>query len=316
MSKKLKGKAKQVWESKIKQSPSKNKHISYSSISTFQSCPKKWHYQYNHKMVPFKTSIHTLFGNAMHETIQEWLRVMYFETAKEANNMDLNAYLYDQMVKAFKRAKALEGPALDKGITAKVMEEFWLDGKHILEYLKKNRAGYFSTRKMQLVGIETLLYQDIVPGIKFKGLVDLVFYHPLADRWTIMDIKTSTRGWSADDKKDDKKIAQVVLYKEFFAKQFDIDPEKIDLEYFVVKRRIPKNADFAAMQRRVQTFSPSTGPRITKRHRERFKQTLDQILDVNFDFVDHSQNSTPDKFECKFCDVGKMQLCMDWKQVL
>ena len=35
---------KEVWESKIKQSPSKNKHISYSSYSTYQKCPKLWLY--------------------------------------------------------------------------------------------------------------------------------------------------------------------------------------------------------------------------------------------------------------------------------
>ena len=32
--------------------------------------------------------------------------------------------------------------------------------------------------------------------------------------------------------------AQVILYREFFAKQFGIEPDKIDVEYFIVKRRV------------------------------------------------------------------------------
>ena len=33
---------KEVWESKIKQKPSKNKHISYSQLSVYNKCPRLW----------------------------------------------------------------------------------------------------------------------------------------------------------------------------------------------------------------------------------------------------------------------------------
>ena len=51
---------KKVWESKIKQSPSKNKHISYSSISTYNKCPKKWELMYLRNEIPFTQNIYTL----------------------------------------------------------------------------------------------------------------------------------------------------------------------------------------------------------------------------------------------------------------
>ncbi len=69
--------------------------------------------------------------------------------------------------------------------------------------------AYFSSKTMQLAGIETLLYQDIRPGVKFKGLIDLVFYSPNTDRWTVVDIKTSTRGWQDRAKKNPNVTAQV-----------------------------------------------------------------------------------------------------------
>ena len=60
---------KEVWESKIKQSPKSNKHISYSQLSSFSSCQRQWYLQYVRKLAPYQPSIHATFGTAMHETM-------------------------------------------------------------------------------------------------------------------------------------------------------------------------------------------------------------------------------------------------------
>jgi len=193
MAKKLKGPVKKVWESKIKQEPSKYTHVSYSAVSTYNKCPKLWELQYLRNEVPFTQNIYTCFGSAMHETIQEWLTVMYHDKVKAANDMNLDKLLYANMVKSYRMGKAMMNG--DHFSSADELTEFYLDGKHILDFLTKKRAGYFTTKSMMLAGVETLLYQDIKPGVKFKGLIDLVFYHPNNDTWTVMDIKTSTRGW-------------------------------------------------------------------------------------------------------------------------
>src|SRR6056300_1913964 len=96
---------KEVWESKIKQTPSKNKHISYSSLSTYNKCPKLWELQYLRKAVPFKQNIYTCFGTAMHETIQSWLEVMYHDKVKTANDMNLDQLLYDNMIRLISKVK-------------------------------------------------------------------------------------------------------------------------------------------------------------------------------------------------------------------
>jgi hypothetical protein len=298
--KKLKGKAKQVWESKIKQKPSENKHISYSAISTYQKCPKAWQLLYRDKVVPFTQNTYLVFGTAMHETIQEWLRVLYEESVKAATDLDLNTLLYDNMIKAYKSSKAQNGH--EHFSTSEQLNEFWTDGRHILEWLKKERTAYFSTKNMQLVGIETLLYQDLKPGVKFKGLIDLVFYYPNTDTWTIMDIKTSTRGWNDDAKKDIKLTAQVILYKEFFSRQFDIPKDKINLEYFVVKRRVPKDTEFASMRRRVQTFTPNDGPRKTKQVLDGLYKFLDEVLDESNEYLQGDFQCNSPIGKCNECD--------------
>ena len=299
MSKKLKGSVKKVWESKIKQSPSKNKHISYSSLSTYNKCPKLWELQYLRNEVPFTQSIYTCFGTAMHETLQEWLTVLYHDSVKKANEMDLDKLLYNNMVKAYKQGKAQMGH--EHFSSEKELTNFWIDGKNILKYVTKKRAAHFTTKSMMLAGVETLLYQELRPGVMFKGLVDLVFYHPNTDEWTIMDIKTSTRGWSPKQKKNPNLTAQVVLYKEFFAKQFGIDPKKVNVEYFIVKRQIPKDAEFPAMLRRVQTFSPSSGPRITKKVLESVETFMNDVLDENGQFIDKDYSCASPFGKCEAC---------------
>ena len=302
MPKKLKGPVKMVWESKIKQQPSKNVHISYSSLSTYNKCPKLWELMYLRNQVPFTQNIYTCFGTAMHETIQEWLTVMYHDKVKAANDIDLNKLLYANMAKAYRQGRAqMKGEHFS---SSNELTQFWLDGKHILDFLKKKRGGYFSTKSMMLAGVETLLYQDIKPGVKFKGLIDLVFYHANTDTWTIMDIKSSTSGWRDKQKKNPNLTAQVVLYKEFFSRQFDIPKEKIDVQFFIVKRRVPADAEFASMQRRVQEFSPNAGPRKTKQILSSMNNFIDDVLDSNGKYIDK-------EYSCK-SPLGKCSECSNY----
>lgn len=299
MPKKLKGKVKQVWESKIKQSPSQNKHISYSSISTYNKCPKLWELQYLREAVPFTQNIYTTFGSAFHETLQEWLTVMYHDKAKAAMDMNLKDLLYANMVKAYKSGKAIMGH--EHYSSQEEMTQFWIEGNHILEWIKKKRTSYFTTKNMMLAGVETLLYQEIRPGVMFKGLIDLVFYHPNDDSWTIMDIKTSTSGWRDSQKKNPNLTAQVILYKEFFAKQFGIDKSKINVEFFIVKRRVPKDAEFASMQRRVQEFTPNDGPRKTKQVIESMNKFISDVIDENGEYIDQEYKCNNPFGKCEHC---------------
>ena len=299
MAKKLKGLVKKVWESKIKQRPSKFRHISYSSISTYNKCPKLWEMQYLRGEIPFKQNIYTCFGSAMHETVQTWLEIMYHDKVKNAKELDKHKLLYENMIKSYKQGKAQNGH--EHFSTQDELTKFWIEGKHILDFLEKKRGGYFSTKNMQLAGIETLLYQEIRPGVVFKGLVDLVFYHPNTDRWTIMDIKTSTSGWRDAQKKNPNLTAQVILYREFFSKQFGIDKDKIDVEFFILKRRVPADAEFASMQKRVQQFSPSSGPRKTKEVINSMNKMISEVLDEDGNFIDKDYKCTNPFGKCENC---------------
>tara|TARA_R110000803_G_scaffold132540_1_gene199759 strand:+ start:514 stop:1452 length:939 start_codon:yes stop_codon:yes gene_type:complete len=307
MPKKIPKIVQEVKESYIKQSPKNNKHISYSQLNSFATCEKQWYLTYVKKLAPYQASIHAAFGTAFHETMQSWLDVLYNDKVKTANEMDLDSLLYENMIKAYKSQKAQNGH--QDFSTAEELQLFWLDGKHILDFLKKKRSAYFTTKGVYLAGIETLLYQELRPGVMFKGFIDLVFYDERVDEWTIMDIKTSTSGWNKYAKSDDSKKAQLLLYKEFFSKQFNIPLDKIKVEYFIVKRRVPVEAEFAAMQKRVQEFRPADGPIKMKQAINLMENFVHQAVDLDGDYIDKEYFPSPSKNACRFCNIKKMRLC-------
>ena len=309
MPKKLPKVVKEVWESKIKQSPKTNKHISYSQLSSFATCEKQWYLTYVKKLAPYQPSIHAVFGTAMHETIQSWLEVLYHDKVKSANEMNLDALLYENMIKAYKGQKAQNGH--EHFTNKEEMNMFYLDGKHILNFLKKKRGGYFSTKHTYLAGVETLLYQELRPGVMFKGLIDLVFYNEYLDEWTIIDIKTSTSGWSKFAKNDDKRKSQILLYKEFFSKQFNIPKNKINVEYFILKRKVPVEAEFASMQRRVQEFKPGDGPRKMKQAVNLMENFVSKAVDMDGNYIEKDYPTNPSNDACRFCAIKEMRLCPD-----
>ena len=61
------------------------KSISYSQLSMYNSCPKKWSLQYRDGHKVFTSSINTVFGTAIHETIQHYINTIYNEKIGRAH---------------------------------------------------------------------------------------------------------------------------------------------------------------------------------------------------------------------------------------
>ena len=52
------------------------KNVSYTQFSTWMECPHRWKEQYIDK-IKQPPSIYLSFGTAMHETLQEYMELMY-----------------------------------------------------------------------------------------------------------------------------------------------------------------------------------------------------------------------------------------------
>jgi len=282
------------------------KSISYSQTLSYNTCPHQWALSYIKGLQIYKPSIHTVFGTSLHEVVQEWLTELYEGSVKKATEMDLGALLEEKLYTIYAQEKEKYGEHFSSSAE---LSEFHNDGVEILKYIKKKRSAYFGTKYLKLVGVEIPLLHQLADNIFFKGYIDIVLYDTQDDRYIIFDIKTSTSGWSEYAKKDDKKLAQLLLYKEFLAKQFSIDVEKVDVKYFIVKRKVPDDPMYPAMGRRIQEFVPPSG----KIKRGQATNALSKFIEDAFDkegkYVDKDYEQRPSKSNCMFCNYKGTEHC-------
>lgn len=260
----------------VKEPGPNDSKVSYSQYTMYANCPHQWKLNYMDGNRTFDPSLHLVFGTAMHETLQSWLDVLYNKSPKEATQLDLGKMLYDGMVSEYKVMR--EQTAVDFS-TPSEMEEFLEDGIEILNFITKNRIDYFNTRQLRLVAIELPIYAKAMEShnVHMMGFLDLVFEDTYQNKLVIWDIKTSTRGWNKYQKADKTKTAQLVLYKKFLSEQYSYPIDKIDVKYFIVRRKLDEGMMYA--QKRVQEFTPSNG-----------KPTVNKITKSFEDFIRNAFN--------------------------
>jgi len=295
--------------------PEKNpdhKTISYSQFAMWSSCPRKWKLNYIDRTRFGGPSIHTVFGTSFHEVLQWYLNTMYRESIKVADQLNLAECLQEQMTQNYMMSVIDNNHEHFSNATQ--LQEFYQDGVAILDWVKKHRSDYFTNKGYELVGIEMPLYVQASESnehVYMNGFIDLVLRDIEEDRIIIIDIKTSTKGWNQYAKADKIKTSQLVLYKSYFAKQYGFDEDKIDVKYFIVKRKLIDG--FMYPQKRVQEFAPASG-RIT---RKKLTTDIDTFVSTCFN-ADGSYNTTAeypaigDKGlkNCKYCEFAdKEELC-------
>lgn len=285
------------------------KSISYSQLSMYLSCPKKWALQYRdgHKVPSF--SINMTFGTALHETLQNYLSVMYNESGVKADAIDIEEYFEERF-----RENYAKGYKDNKNVhysNPKEMREFYEDGIAILDFIKKKRGDYFSIKEWHLVGIEVPII--MAPNkshnnVLFNGFIDLVLFHEPTEKFVIYDIKTSGRGWSDKEKKDEVKQFQILLYKQYFSEQFGVDIENIDVEFFIVKRKIWEQSEYP--QKRVQQFVPANGKTKVKKSKAALDKFIEEVFNLDGSYKNTDHQATPSKSSCLYCQYkSKKEFC-------
>ena len=282
------------------------KNVSYSQLSMYTQCPKKWALQYRDGHKVREQSIHMTFGTALHETLQMYLDVMYNKSGAEADRIDLEADFEERLRDCY--ASAYKQNKKEHFSNADQIREFFDDGVAIIEYIKKNRNKYFSKRGWSLVGCEVpivLAPDPRLSRVKYMGYLDVVLYHEGTDKFVIIDIKTSTKGWGPRERKDKSKQYQLVLYKKFFAQQYNVPVSNIDIEFFIVRRKLWESQDFPI--KRVQQFRPPSG----KTSINRATESLEKFLNNCFTSEGFNQKEMPATTNnyCKWCPYHKTHLC-------
>ena len=188
------------------------------------------------------------------------------------------------------------------------LREFYEDGIEIIRDFSKNKSKHFSKRGWWLIGCEvpiSLVPDPKKPNVVYNGYLDMVMYHEPTHTIHIIDLKTSTSGWNDKQKKDENKQFQLLLYKKFFSEQFNFPIEKIDVEFFIVKRKLFESEDFVI--RRIQKFKPPSGKIKISRANQALQNFIDQAFDLNgYKKVEHPMQVNNN---CKWCVFHKTHLC-------
>ena len=280
----------------------KKKRVSFSQYSTFLKCPHKWYLDYVKNLRVKDDNINTTFGTAIHHAFQTYLTSLYKEGVSVADSLDVKKLFLDKFNEEIKKVK---------DVKEEEFTDFIFDGNDIVDTFCKsaNRLKYFPTKVYELVGIEIPLEIPIKNNVEFVGFIDIVLKEKGKEYYRIIDFKTSSNGWNSYMKEDVSKLAQLHLYKSVYSKKFNVPLNNIEVEFFIVKRKLYENASFP--QSRIQIFKPSAGPTIIKESIKSFVEFLDYGFTPDGNYNEANQYiKVPGnaKKNCKYCTHYK-KLC-------
>lgn len=279
------------------------KGISYSQLSMFNNCAHQWALRYRDGHKVFSSTIHTVFGTALHTALQHYLTVMYEKSGAAANRENMVEIFENALREEYKTQYKINNN--QHFSSAEELREFFEDGVEIIRYFAKKRGQYFSNRGWYLVGCEipiVLTPNKMYKHVVYQGYLDVVMYHEPTNTFKIIDIKTSTRGWDQKTKKDETKQSQLILYKKFFSEQFGIPQESIDIEFLIVKRKIYENSDYPIS--RIQTFKPASG----KVKIGKATKSLNEFIETVFNktgYKEQEYKPNASKWNCQFCPFSQ-----------
>jgi len=282
--------------------------VSYSQYGMWTSCQQQFKLSYIDKLGESSANIHTIFGSAMHETIQHFLSVMYGVSKKQALLLDVEGMLKEKLVEHFttEKAKMTEGTPC----TQIELEEFFGDGRQILHYFKTKLDKLYTKSGFELVSIELPLNAEVRPGVNFVGFIDIVLKEVSSGKIIIIDLKTSTRGWNQYQKADKVKTSQMLLYKKFYSEKYNVPLDKIEVEYQILKRKISDTTEFTIP--RISKFVPANGKPSVNAAWKGFMEFVDSVYDEvgavkQVDFPTNKSKS------CDWCEFKTRKICSIWQ---
>ena len=302
--------AKKIVEGAVREKPKGKKSVSYSQYSIYKECPFRWQLTYKQGLFPFTSNINSVFGTSFHECLQEYLRLLYTVSVKASDEMNFEEYLSDRLLATYKDEMKENGG--QHFLPKEELKEYYHDGIQILDYLRRKRKVLFDYRQWDLVAIELPLYTPILEGndnILFNGYLDLLFYNPEEKIFRVLDIKTSTRGWSAKYHHSDLlKMSQVLLYKHYLAKHYNLNPDDISGEYLIVKRKIMEDSEWPIP--RHQTHIPAQGSARIKLAVNGLEAFVKDVFNEDGSFQEKEYPKHPSSSACKFCPyAGHPDMC-------
>lgn len=272
-----------------------DKKVSYSQYAMHYTCPWQWKLAYIDKLKPEDSSIELIFGTAIHNTIQEWLAFHY-----DKKSFSLEPKFRVELIELFKTSFRTAGNGLKEPVCDRItFEEYYRDGVFILSYLQLHKNTLFPTKDIEFLGIELPLSVKLKDHLTFGGYVDILTKNTVTGDVFIDDLKTSKKGWRYNKQKPEK-INQLLLYKKFYAEQFDIPLDKIHIRFLILKRKLEGDGGNS----RIYPFIPPHDEKDVTKATESFNEFLSDVFDKDGNYI-VEQEKRPSESNCKFCHFNQ-----------
>ena len=277
--------------------------VSYSQYSWWMKCPHKWYLDYVKGLKTFEDNITTCFGTSMHEVLQLYIDTLYNKSTEEAESLNLKKMFINTFDREIADKKVV--PENDDEYT-----EFVFDGKNIIDAFcnTTTRIANFPSKKYEVLGIEHEIITDLINNVRFKAYIDLILKDRRSGRIKIYDFKTSRTGWNSYMKDDETKYTQLLLYKAFYAQKYNVPLHMIDIEFFIIKRKLFENVNFP--QSRIQKFIPEHQNRHIAGALEGFTTFVNSCFNENGTFKEdlflYPKTPGDRKKHCKYCPHKKV----------
>jgi RecB family exonuclease len=274
--------------------------VSFSQYSMWSSCPQQYKLAYIDGLSQSTSNIHSVFGTAMHETLQHYLDKCLRISKSQADKMiDLKEYLKERMRETYIKDSA---SGTINVCTKEEMIEFLEDGNVLLDWFQKSKNfnKFFSLKHDELVAIEQPINTKIVEGVNFIGFIDLIIKDTFTGKYRIIDFKTSTAGWSKYQKSDLVKNSQILLYKKFYAELIGISENMIDVEFIILKRKVIIREDIPT--HRMSKHIPANGKPSINKAWAAFKGFVESVFDETGNYrLDINYHKKPSNL-CIWCE--------------
>ena len=243
---------------------------------------KNWvHCPFYHKLVyfdgidGFTGNLYTAFGSAIHEVCEKVI-------LNKVPQKDAAEYFCDKFIR---ESASLKDP-IDENFFENMIPQGVALADMAVPHLKKHFGEF------ELIGVEERLYEPIENmDYFFKGFIDLIIKTP-DNKYHIIDWKTCSWGWDSKKKSDPMVVYQLVLYKNFFAKKYNIDPSAIEVHFALLKRTAKKN--------NVEILRVTAGSRRTKNSLDMLHKAVYNIKNKNF---------IKNRLNCQGCDFHRTPHC-------
>jgi ATP-dependent exoDNAse (exonuclease V) beta subunit len=251
-------------------------HISYSEFKNWDFCPFYHKLTYIDKLRIFEGNEYTAFGTSLHLVCEELTK---------DKNVDYKKIFLESFAEEVAKISIQENR---KNLVEDMKAQGVFLASIVIDNLNTTFPGW------SLISCEEKLYEkieNVYAEYDFKGFVDLVLKTP-DGKYHIIDWKSCSWGWDLKRKTDKIQTYQLTYYKNFFSQKHNIEPEKIETYFGLLKRTAKKD--------HVEIFRVSSGEK-------KIKNALNILQKAVYNI--HQGNHPKNKLNCGKCEFRRTEHC-------